>query len=787
LYKLLASSRLLLESQSKLSDTATRAHADELMEFFITDSTRRVRTSALKSLGLILAKDTLTDLLLVSDPRGRAACLLGQSQRGVLVTECVALSNHTSFRERIVLYFIRLVGACWSPDLTSGAVESSHYDGFSDDVEDEESRQLASFLSFAPTIFSDKFLSTAPSTPPIFTPPVQSAGLSDKTAAREASVSELSYHVICLLRSLSAHSPWAAAIAAVIGKILLAAPSVVSTPELWSSLKGIETLGTVVFLGESTGGSFLGATAISRYSVSACQVLSIHKAMSIAIVLSWNNNQSKRQLSTVRLCDLTGYPLAYSFELTPAVLNGIIVLLDALKGFTAAAVSDLLCTHKSDHPFLREHLLRVLRPIEIFTYHQLLRCLSRSHSSLNMSCHALRDHQALFKYILQSSARTVHLPVPSAKIPMNRIDSENCIPQLWTHSASYVAGIPKKYVFKEFPGDETDIAFREYVKEAVGVVTDRYEGSQEQLLRQGMLPELVISSSPANPKQSEFCANLFLCDSESKVPTSDWGAATPAGFGLSSTIAFLFGPAARSSSHLLATMGSKSAQEPDASSGALDLMMSLRESIIKCSRELLTHHYNLLDRDTFASLSMPWKLLIWHSFASNSPCSSSSTPSSHLLLDASAAEAETMSSGIDRDHGSASSTKQLYLAGSGLKPGRSVTMDVMISDLSKIHVEVTLSLASNLHYCHTTLQTDGPPLGSSDLFCRFLDSTEVWLREHENTQEEAEICFHFLKVLLPSLVLGRSQEISLALTKVQNTFETTDFFLLSSSFPPLIN
>ena len=187
MYKLLASSRLLLESQTKLSDTATRAHADELMEFFITDSTRRVRTSALKSLELILAKDTLTDLLLVSDPRGRAACLLGQSKRGVLVTECVALSNHTSFRERILLYFIRLVGACWSPDLTSGAVESSHYDGFSDDVEDEESRQLATFLSFAPTIFSDKFLSTAPSTPPIFTPPVQSAGLSDKTAAREAS------------------------------------------------------------------------------------------------------------------------------------------------------------------------------------------------------------------------------------------------------------------------------------------------------------------------------------------------------------------------------------------------------------------------------------------------------------------------------------------------------------------------------------------------------------------------------------------------------------------------
>lgn len=774
MYKLLASSRLLLESQSKLSDSAIRTHADELMEFFITDSTRRVRTSALKSLELILARDTLTDLLLVSDPRGRAACLLGHSKRGVLVTECVALSNHASFRDRIVLYFIRLVGACWSPDLTSGAVESSHYDGYSDDVEDEERRQLATFLSFAPTIFSDKFLSTAPSTPPIFTPPVQSAGLSDKTAAREASVSELSYHVICLLRSLSAHSVWAAAISTVIGKILSAGPSVVSTPELWSSLKGIETLGTVVFLGESTGGSYLGATAISRYSVSACHVLSIHKAMSIAIVLSWNNNKSKRQLSTVRLCDLRGYPLAYSFELTPAVLSSIILLLDALKGFTAAAVSDLLCTHKSDHPFLREHLLRVLRPIEIFTYHQLLRCLSRSQSSLNLSCHALRDHPALFKSILQTSARTVHLPVPSVKTPMNRIDTENCIPQLWTHSASYVAGIPKKYLFKEFPGDETDTAFREYVKEAVGVVTDRYEGSQEQLVRHGLLPELVISSSPINPLQSEFCANLFLCDGESKIPTSDWGAASPAGFGLSSTIAFLFGPTARASSHLLATMGSKSAQEPNVSSSALDLMMHLRESIIKCSRELLINHYNLLDRETFASMSMSWKFLLWHSFASISSFSSSFAPSSHHMLDISALSAAQvatvnmakMSSPSDRDQGIASSTKQLSLEGSGLKGGRSEIMDVMISDLNKTHVEVTLSLASNLHYCHTTLQTDGPPLGPSDLFCRFLDSTEVWLREHENTKEEAEICFQFLKVVLPSLVLGRSQEICLALMKV---------------------
>lgn len=775
LFKLLASSRLLLESQSKLSDTATRAHADELMEFFITDSTRRVRISALKSLQVILAKDTLTDLLLVSDIRGRAVCLTGGSglpQRSVLVSECAALSGHTIFRERIVLYFIRLVGACWSPELISGAAGSSHYDDFADYSEDEKSGQLALFLSFSPTIFSDKFPSTAPSTPPIFTPPVQSAGLSDKTAAREASVSEISYHVICLLRSLSNRSPWATAIASVIGKILSAAPSVVSTPELWTSLGGIETLGTVVFLGESSGGSYLGATAVSRYSVTPCRVLSIHKAMSIAIVLSWNNNQSKRQLSTVRLCDLTGYPLAYSFELTPTVLTGIIELLDTLKSFTAAAVSDLLCTHKSELSFLREHLLRSLRPIEVFAFHQLLRCLSRSQSSLNLHCHALRDHQALFKSILQTSARTVHLPVPSAKIPMNRVESENCIPQLWIHSASYVAGIPKKYVLQEFPGDDTDITFRENVKSAVGVVMERFEGPQEQLVRQGLLSELVISNSSVVPKQSEFCANLFLRDGESKIPISDWGAASPTGFGLSSTIAFLFGPAARTSTHLLASVGFKSTQEPDASGGALDLMVCLRESIIKCSRELLTHHSNLLDRETFASLSMPWKLLLWHSFASNSPPSSTCSSATTLKLDTGtmarigSLDTETLTIGSDRDQGSTSSTKQLYFESRGHRAGHSATMDVMISDLTKTPVEVTVSLASNLHYCHTTLQTDGPPLGASDLFCRFLGSAEVWLREHEDTPEESEICYHFLKILLPSLVLGRSQEICLALMKV---------------------
>jgi hypothetical protein len=819
-YRLLASSRLLLVSRCDLCHAAYRAHADELMSFFITDSTRRVRVAALKSLHVILAKDILTDLRLtvgVRSPSGTSGAL--SCPRVVLVSDCVALDVHTSFKERLVLYLVRIIGACWSPDLTAGAVDFDDNTQGSSAV-GEEAKLVGAFLSFAPTLFSEKQSKSTPLTPPIFTPPALLAGLGDRVAARDTSLGEISYHLVSILRSLATSSAWAAAMKAVVSKILSTASKVVSQPSLWLSLMGLDTLGCAAFLGESTGGPYLGATASSLYSVSKCHILSIHKAMSVAIVMAWNSTHTKRQISTVRLSDLTGFNLPFTFEMHPALVSDIVKLLNALKGFTGAAVSDLLCIFNPQHMTQRHQILRTIRPLEVLMYHQLLRSLAHAPGHLLSTCQALRSQQDLLKFILQTTSRTLPLSDP---IKREHTHTDSTIFSLWTASAVYVSSMPKKLTKCVIPLDDPERVLRKYLQDCVGVAVEKFSGPQEVLLRSGMFAEvLTLRSDSGNMKQSDDSADFLIRDSgegvdgDAAMYSTDWGpvpshsAATASS---SMTSPSMHSPPSRAPTHLLPLSELKSGDEQDSAVRSLQLVCVVRQSIITSSRLLIIRLHDLLNRDTYASFSMPWKMLLWHSFAECSPysplplspppSSSSSSSSAALSYHASSLArispekgSRTRSSGGYNDKASSLSVADLVVTGhksstsssssissssgggggGSVRAGCSSIVRVMFSELNKMHKHVTSLLASNLLVYLTSIKSkgegergsEGDALDACDFFPRILNSVWVWLRLLEGTREEAEVCFEFLRIILPSLVAvhGHSDEHSVLLMKV---------------------
>lgn len=590
---------------------------------------------------------------------------------------------------------------------------------------------------------------------------------------------EISYHVLTLLNTLSAISSWCEAIKIVLKGILSGSAAVVSAPALWSSLKGLETLGASVFLGEISGGPYLGATAVSHYSVGTCRVLSIHKAMSVAIVLGLDSSLSKTQLSTVRLSDLSSFPLQPPFELDYTLLSGCIDLLDSLKGSAVAAVSDLMCALKPEHPYLRNVLLRILRPTEIFVFHHILRCLARSGSGLNSVSELLRGKHELFLFILQSCARTHSLPTLNSKgLPglLHQSGYSLSIPRLWASNAMFVSSIPNTVTTIDYPAENFDRTFLvrtgESSGECSGVEVDRLEGVQGALIQRGMLPELIISNSSSDEKRSDLCAASFL-GSKGTIPSTEWGSASPTGCSLSTSIAHLFGSPGCVSTSLLTAVGVKTTDELDASANALKLMMALRMSIINSSRQLITDH-NILDAAIFRSLSMPWKLLMWFSFANR--FSSSTTSTSTLIPSPHRQDVSPLTShnpsdqeGVccisgDSNHALHALQGAITVRGVG-----SSLLTVMLSDLSKTYEDVTESIAANLRFYLLSVRSTDDSLDTCDLLKKLLCSAQAWLRAHEDKDSEPDVCFRFLTVLLPSLAKVQNLETSQALVKVRTS------------------
>ena len=336
----------------------------------------------------------------------------------------------------------------------------------------------------------------------------------------------------------------------------------------------------------------------------------------------------------------------------------------------------------------------------------------------------------------------------------------------------------------------------------LGIAVENFEtSSHEKLLKQGMLCELIFCNSIANEKQSASCADMFLEQTENGTyPMSNWTPGTAQGQGLATHGGVGGGPtptpsntaAARAASahHLLSVNGSEDGiNESDLAAEALKFLYHLRKCVIHSARRLLTRHYNLLDRETYASLSRPWKTIAWHAL---SPFFPTLSPALHMHISHGqgglhplSQQQQQSSSALNDYHGSPGLTpaptptknsshhnnlramksphkealkavraQELEVLQAG--PGAAVVVRNMFTELRSSHIatEVTLSLATNLRFASNSLKNEGVVLESSDLFVRLLRAAEVWLELFEafgHAHTECEMSFHFLRVLLPSL------------------------------------
>ena len=302
----------------------------------------------------------------------------------VLISNCSVLTGYVHFRERLIQYFILLIGACWSSELTAGTMEPL-FDNPIDtsDREREGKENFSTFLSYIPAVLTDKFHIKSASTFPLSTPHVNSLGINGKNISRDIAVHEISYHIIYLLRSLVNIPTWSLSMTSVILKILSDSKIAHLSSQSVSPLSHLETLGVAVFLGENASGAYLGAYSASFHGINKCQILSINQASNTAIILSLNNDQTSRQISTVRLFDLTGLPLPFTMKLTKSIENHIIEYLNILTGYVEVAVSDLFCLFPPEDSILKHQILKVVRPFELLLYHLLLRALARSEINYN--------------------------------------------------------------------------------------------------------------------------------------------------------------------------------------------------------------------------------------------------------------------------------------------------------------------------------------------------------------------------------------------------------------------
>ena len=500
LYKILASSRTLIESSTALSEAIIRTHADNLFMIFITDSTRQMGVGVLKSLGVILSKDILSDITMVSSHNSRESSLssspvikgeLHSHIPTVLISNCPVLTGHVHFRERLIQYFILLIGACWSCELTTGTVDQL-FDIPTNTIEKEGKEHLSTFLSFIPAILTDKFFLKSPSTLPLFTPHVNSIGMSGKNISRDIAVNEISYHIIYLLRTLSNIPTWSIAMTSVIIKILSESSIVLHSSQSMTPLSHLETLGVSVLLGESVGGAYLGSYSVCYHGINKCQILSINHASNTAIILSSNNDQNNRQISSVRICDLTGFPLQFTMKLTKSVVSHIVNYLSLLTGYVEVAISDLLCLFQPEDTFRRHQILRVLRPVELFLFHQLLRALVRSENDMSNTCNLLRNDDKLFQFIIHSCARITSFQ-PISNYSLNDITQlENQIPKFWTNSSRFITVLPKKTIKTVFPDLDNETMSKEIFEKFMGATHEKHEKMNEKLFKKGMLSELII-------------------------------------------------------------------------------------------------------------------------------------------------------------------------------------------------------------------------------------------------------------------------------------------------------
>lgn len=762
-YQLMASINAVINMNicQSLCKQVVRQIADTMMLVFITDTIEgRLRNSALKILEQLLKLDLLADVNLYSG-RNEKLDSYGVHQ---LMTICTSNAKEfTSFRERMVYYLLRVIGACWLPSLIDAfhSTESSTTHNVSAQEDDLTAflRAVPGFVGDKVDLYNNRFVGSLHS---------QSLanGFIDGKSQSEEALGELNYKIVSILRNLSLTPVWSESISLVAVHILQS--SIVSIKQMlpcgdsklslgsdvMTSISKISLLGVSVLFGESYSLPYVGADVVNYFGDSVGTVLNINRTTRLATLLSWNNLHTKRQLLSIRMSDLSGswmQNMCHSTFPTKPIIETVIDLLDTLKPFVLLSLSDILCLYRPDHLFLRSTMIRLLRPLEVFIFNYLLVFVNQQlnntspgNANTGFLVSEIKKRKELLALLLHAAIRTLR---------MGEDGIDKNLFGLWCKNARYLNGNTGKVKLSTFPALESERSLSDYITKQLGLSVETFQGTaNEKLLKSGLLNELLYSiavsngttmshnNSPALSNQDvvNSLLNIFMLDQAGREE-------------ISPTLMYVCNEWTTTSvcnaSNVVSNSNSPFDSNDVDATNSLKLVHQLRRMIILCCRDMLScissngeNFVSLIDTELLETLHLPIKLLLWQVLCKNEKIGAPTIGNMHSCSTA-------------------------------VITSFPVIHNMLRHLATEYAHEVSYSLTSSIRYAAISLLQSSSSkssynlLETTDLFTRILHASYIWIQYLDTFPHSSidlyQICFNYLKILLPSLSFVESSDIEL--------------------------
>lgn len=817
MYRMLSSLKLITKSLNStvaghenpfvtesLQDAAAVMHM-----VFMTDMGRRTRFAALDVLGHVLTAGCISDLQLSCRPHPVAFSVESVSLNESKFAFCN--EEELSLRERVVYYLVRLIGMSFAPHLHPSL---SSFDSMSS-TETVCGDNFFNFVKVIPTIiaYKDGVMSGQDSLSG--SQPSNSNNGSeehhnllhtsvDKVVSKESLMMETCNHIVRVLCKMSLSRGWNESISSVLNRILddYMQPNRDPIGEM-SAVQRIDLIGASVFLGGGSEGKYLGVRVQNFFGAADSIILNSNNTTNYATILCWNMNGSTQQISRVRLGDVTA--VASSLQgnedncvdrlslsaghnrlLVKDLLPRMISLVDDLAQFTPLLLNDFLCILQPDHPYQCKTLLRSLRPVELLIFSQFVKTIAAIRPDILVEIGTpliTKDNGAFSMIIQQAASSTLSIPNLSASsnsitygggaqscvnscgvysansgiVPVDDVE-ENGLYSLWMKCSKYVLSLPEKLGnFPLITNAENEKILYDFVSQCYGIAVEPLLNTPfEALLRRGRLSELIhclaVGAASATGSTLTVDPNNTLYDD--KYLMSDWSLGVPSGVekDQSNRVSSFYNYLSATGYNLITTTDSEQNQQE--ATNALQLVFRLRESIVRHSRKLLQLNEFLSDIGSLEKKESSWNILVWESTL---PLSISLNSSSSLPL-------------LYGFYDEVCSRIRLY--GNTSFTTDSVWQKIASVFRLKTRVEVTQSMASTLRYSALSLlqtssiKSTGNVLEAADLFKKIAQSMFHWIDFNKGQPGEAELYYHVLKIVLPSLSFIDSSVVELQLMQI---------------------
>jgi len=690
-FHLLASSTLMLNSRKLLQSRKLCQTVLETFHFLFLSDSSRLRLGSLKVLQKILILHICEDFplsqneLFCNSRKQREKPVNSAKGESVSLMTAEFLGHFVSFEERVVFYFVRLMGLCWCPGTKEKKNTSNlRFMAISPDTECGRDR-VQDFLSYCPSF-------VAPS-PPTSDPHADCSGVTNEGGAievpipREDLIVEMCQAINDMLRHLSHIEAWQQAISQVLCRC-----SSTYLNQTSGEFTLADIFGVAVFIGDLPLCPYVGAVARSSYLKYPGTILSIDKATCQSTLLTFNNLKDDIQFVTVKTTELRGVSdVNDSLQLSEDFTISMIAMMKRLSSDAASVMTDCLSISRRDQSFAYDYVLKSCHPCEVFLFHQFLRRVSHSSDS----CHLTQD---LYDILRVFSIRATN---NDTYCKLTREVGDCQVPFMWIRSLNFVdtlfsdEGVCDQQ--RKVNNDEDDLC-ESVLSTHFDISPDSFKSKYSSLLKSGHVTEFI------------HCASA---DADADVESLN-----PVHCGNLIPHAYAFD---------LTSLASRGDPPNSAAKVFFQMLLELRELIIKYSKQVMHADFFLHAYDCLKPWQLPWKIVMWQSIAKEYD--------------------SDVCSRADKDLLGLSSNLQKY-------DGRHVTSSLIGS------INFSLTTLFRRKSCGIFESSDSM-LQSTDVFNRLILATFTWLRTLNNFPEECSVCYNIVSAFLPLIEVIRGMECEL--------------------------